>query len=628
MRRIAVALFCLAVLVLCSAPAAAAGKPQLRTQVSSRTVEVGKSFTLQLTALVDMGDPTPTGPTLAVPPGITAHGPAIGMQTQVSIIQGQVIKRIGIGATWELTASRVGHFRIGPPSVQVGGRRYNGDAVTIEVVPARSAPSPPTIDPFDPFSGFPKFPGLPDPFGRDDDDELVDQLPPFPEDLRIARAYDQQAFLHAVVTPARAVVGEQVTLRIYAYGKRGPFRETNTSEPSREDFLAHVLLESSYAEQLHRVPIEGQVWYAKKVREIALFPLRAGQLRIGPMRMGFEGRGYPSEGQHKGLVRYSNALSLDVREPPVDGRPPGYKLGDVGRFTLSATVEPRTVDAGDSVSVVAKLEGTGMVPFDLKTPEQHGVQWLEPTVAEDIGPRGTAIGGWRKFVYVVRLDQTGEIDLGELSLPYWDPQRASYQTARAALGTVRVSAGTGAPVEAPTKDHLEGVMTPRTTLGAAPQPRRLPSDHPWFWLALLAGPASVVVVAQALRAGRGLRSRRAEHKTSPLAEARRALAEARAARARGSDSDGASATERAIFAAIEHATGLKARALLRDELAGEVEKRGVPEDQAATLRELLDDCDRVRFESDDGAARDLIERAEAPIAALLRRPRAASEADR
>jgi len=605
--------------LLSSSSSFAQGSFQLSTRASTRNVEVGESFTVQVTALVDKGEPMPKSPMLRVPPGLSVHGPTVASQQQISLSAGQFLQRVGISATWTLEASRPGRFQIGPATVDIGGRRVSGQTVEVQVSRPGTRPRPKQFDPFDPFGmGLPSFPSIP--FGSPDD-EPEPQLPPYPEGLRLAHAEDSFAFLRAVATPQRAVVGEQITLQIFAYGARGPFRETNTSEPSREAFLAHTLLENSYTETMYRVPVGGDVWHAKKVRELALFPIRAGKLTIGSMRMGFDGRGYPTSGAHKGLVRVSPPLVVEVSEPPLAGRPPGYKLGDVGRFTLTAKVEPRRVSAGEAISVVAKLEGTGNLPYTLRTPQQRGLRWLEPTSVDEIEPRGSVIGGWRKLTYVVHLDEPGEVDLGELTLPYWDPEREAYQVAKARLGKVRVEPSENPKERIPEEDDiLAGALTVRKTLGESAARRPPLSDRSWFWIALILAPAAVVLTSAGSSASRRLKERLRQKRESREREAARALSEAASAANDGELAAAASAAERALIASIEDVTGLKARGLLRAELVGELEARGVPEQLSRDLKSLLDDCDNVRFTGSGAAtnAQELASRAAGLVRSLSR----------
>ena len=84
-------------------------------------------------------------------------------------------------------------------------------------------------------------------------------------------------------------------------------------------------------------------WRAQPIFKVALFPLRAGELEVGPMRVTIKStlRGARTQG-----ARESEALRIHVTDPPIATRPPGYEVGDVGRFALTATVEPRTAEVG------------------------------------------------------------------------------------------------------------------------------------------------------------------------------------------------------------------------------------------------------------------------------------------
>ena len=358
-----------------------------------------------------------------------------------------------------------------------------------------------------------------------------------------------------------------------------------------------------------------------------MFPIRAGKLAIGAMRMGFEGRGYPSDGPHRGLVRYSNAIELQVDEPPLKGRPAGYKLGDVGSYTLTAKVTPRKIAAGEAVSVVAKLEGTGNVPFSLKVPQQNQVEWLEPNVLDKVEPRGSRIGGYRKFSYVVRIDATGNIELGDLTIPFWDPERGQYKVARANLGRVSVGPGTTNPKDPPSpkSDPLATLGSPRKSLGAQPGASTPLSRGRWFFPGLLLAPLLVVSAYGATRGVQALRLRSKAAAESPAKLAKVALAEARQAHKDGDLAATATKLESALFLALEHATGIRARAVLKSELASELTTRGLSEELVARTEELLAACDDARF-SDRSTKNQLYAESRKLVDELLRRAPYRSEA--
>lgn len=604
------------------APGAAA-QVSVQTGVSSRKVEVGQAFQFQIIAQDASGGATPSDPNLPPPPGVEVRGPSVGSQTQVSINNGRMTQSVGISATWTLIARRPGTIRVGPATVDAGGgRRVRSEVVTIEVVPQGALPrsAPRRFDPFsfDPFGGMSPFPQ--NPFAGPEETE---ELPPVPEEYRVEHAPDSIAFLRAVVTPKKPVVGEQVTLRIYAYGGRGRFAEANPTEPSRADFLAYATPDAGVREPAQRVRVGEQEFIAQKILEIPLFPLHSGECVIGPMSMTFQGPGYRGRSP---VVRQSERIVLEVEEPPLRGRPPGYKLGDVGELELSTRVDPQRIVAGDAVSVVARLSGTGNIPTSLVIPQQRGVEWLEPSTTEDIEAKGSTVKGLRVFTYVVKLTEPGSIDLGELTLPYFDPKRRAYAVARASLGKVQVDgnpAKASAPVASSAAESRGASALPpaRPTLTAFAAPPLPFTDGAAFWAFLLGAPLAVLLTGSGLTLGRRATERLRARRSDPDRLAQDALREADEAARAGKPGETASAVERALFRAIEAGTGLKARAFLRDELTQALGEAGVPSAVTNDTLSLLDACETLRFtEGTSGPSpSDLAGRARAAATELARK---------
>jgi hypothetical protein len=600
--------FALTAATACAAVALsqAAQALEVQTQVSTRRVGVGESFYVQVTALTDGPGSNVVGDVrLPLPAGMNAAQPTASPQSQVSIVNGQMSQRTGVTVTWTVSVTRPGTFRIGPPSFTFAGEHAQGQQIQIEVVTGSTSGGPQGarrgLDPFDfldPFghgnSPFPPGFNFNSPFD-DDSAEQQEQEPSYPEELRVDKAPDPIAFLRATLTPDHVFVGQQVTLRVYAYGGRGQFQLLNPNEPSHADFLTF----DASPDQLkaYLVPVSGTRFIAAKLRELALFPLHAGTLRAGDMKMGFGGRGYPANTPSGGLLRESNWAEVVVNEPPMHNRPPGYKIGDVGDYKLSATVEPREIMAGEAVSVIATLSGVGNVPFKIQTPDQQGVEWLEPSTSEKIEQPNGIVQGSRSFSYVVKISDPGKLDLGEVRLPYYDPKRHDYVIARAALGSINVKVNpnaTAAAVEPKPTDRLAGVLKPRATLGPYPSLRKPLADRVGFWAALLLAPFGVVFAGGAVSVATRAREKLRVRGSSLGAQLDAALRDARTLAKR--DAPGSvNAVERAVFLAIELKLGLKARAILKTELASTLVARGLPGERAKALAAILEDCDALRF---------------------------------
>jgi hypothetical protein len=596
----------------------------IQASPSASQVEVGQPFRVELTATSESQD-QPSNPRLPVPPGVTVSSPSVGTRTQVTLGMGGMRQTVSTTASWELVASRVGKLQLGPPSVEAGGRRYAGNPIAVEVVPQGTLPPPRRrsnrFDPFgmwDPFGGGSPFP--PGMFGQDE--PLVpDALPPVPDEYKVEQAPDPLLFLRAVVNPKRAVVGEQVTLRIYVYSSRGPLRGVNPKEPTRPDFLSIDLDDPSSAEDWLRVPVGDTVFYAAKIYDYALFPVRSGTLPIGPMTLTVN----DSRRSRAPLVRSSRPIDLEVEEPPLAGRPPGYRVGDVGELALEAEVSPEKLVAGDAVSVVAKLSGTGNIPNSLLIPAKRGIDWLDPTVQSAVEAKRGVVGGSRSFSYVVKLKEPGTVDLGELTLPYYDPKRRAYAVARAPLGSVEVTKNPQAVAKAVPSSGPVGAAAPeaRKALGGYQRPSSPFTDDARFWWLLFGAPLAVALGGAGLELSQRLKRLRAAARSGPERLAQDALRAAEEA-ARGTQVAATAAqVERAIFLAIEGATGIRGRGLLRGELATALADAGLSEQTRARALELLDACESARFtgKSGDYPPRELLQKARGTVNEFARRRR-------
>lgn len=611
------------VLSLWGASARAQSQPEIRVQPDATVVGVGDVVRLEMTAT--SADQTPSDPHLGPAPGFAVSGPAASSsQTHINM-NGSRTDRYTLTAEWVLKAQRVGTFAIGPSTVVVGSARYSSPAVSLRVVPAgkappRRAPPPPQspfgFSPFDPWRGmFPDFPGP----------DLQPRAPTVTTDpkLSLEAPRGQYLFLHASVDKTAAVVGEQVLFTVYAYLDVDAPRldEDDPHEAQADDFAKRSLSRDDQEAPLAGyASIAGHVWRVQALRRWALFPLRSGDLVIGPMSVTV------TTGRGGGSKRATETLHVHVSEPPLAGRPAGYALGDVGHFTLTAEVQPRQVEQGAAVGVHVELSGTGNMPGALAMPARADVEWLPPEVRDKLGPIGQdAYGGTRSFDWVARIKRAGSVDLGEVSLPFWNSEQKHYEVARASLGQVSVSPSAGAasgPAEAPT-ELLSGLPAPRDGLEGRASVSRHPDDAPLFWwAAVLGGPLAFGLAVAGASAGRHAARTLRDRRISPVVELRARVAAARVAcqadDARGADA----AVARALEAATLAHAGVSVRGAVGGEVAVRLERAGVAPDAAARVAEILRECETARFSPDAvdvAAARDRWLRAQGAIRQLEKR---------
>ncbi|MCC6521235.1 MAG: BatD family protein [Polyangiaceae bacterium] len=596
MRRAWLALAAALACVLALAGVAHAA-PDVTARISADEVEAGQEFTIQLDALTEDGS-MPSDPVLDVPAGIIAYSPRLGTRTEMRMGGGVTLVQKGLSATWTLVAEEPGTYTIPAPSVMLSGMRVPAaSGFTVRVTPGSRAQIPP-------------------PLGGAGDDKLDG------ESLKMPKAPDPKLFVRAVPDKTTLFVGEQVTLSYYLY-YRVDFKMTDRHEPALADFLRVGLAKNPGADPPVRTRAGNLPFEVRLLDRMAAFPLRAGTLTTGVLSAKFTGGRIGS-----GELRTSNDLTLEVREPPVAGRPLGYRIGDVGDYRLQAEVEPRDIQQGGAVSVRVRLDGTGALPNSLRIPQRTGIEWLDPEKRSQTTVVGGRVGGFRTFGYVVHVNEAGDVDLGAIELPFWKPDGKGggrYEVARAELGVVRVKASAAAPepsdkrdggAEEPAGDTFAGIGEPRTALGSYVPRSEVALEPPVVFGLVLAPPLGVLLGLGLRRGILALLRRRAARRHDPGALAERALHDMRRA---GDPKAMAGAVERAVHQAVEAATRLKSRAVLLAELRGELERRGLPGELAEETRAVLAACEEVRYvPTGEAGTRDLAARAERLVKRLLK----------
>lgn len=609
MTRVLALLVALVALVV-SVPALA-GPRQTRTSLSPDAIEAGD--TTMLTFSVTPGDQV-SDAQLSVPSGLTVVGTMVSPSFQITVSNGQMHQVVSTRVMFRVRGSREGSYTLAAPSVLVAGTRVTGDRTTLHVVARGTLPRQ-QPDPLDPFGLF----GQGNPFQQFDQQipEIVEPTYPVEPRFALPAPLDNDIFLHATIDKTQAVVGEQISLSVWVYA------DVTSTDPELSDphevgtseFLRQPLLNPNATIERTGFGRAGTHTYAVALlRKWALFPLHAGELEITPMKVR----------TGRGGERSSETLKVRVTEPPLDHRPAGYAIGDVGRFALNATVTPNEVERGAAVSVVVELSGWGNLPASLTVPVRPNIAWLDPEVKDDLkvldekaAGAKDVWGGSRTFTYIVTPKKEGDVDLGEIAVSFYDPRMHAYDVARAALGVVHVKPGIAPPPADDTK--ILATMPPlRTALAGARGAEAHLDDSRTFFGWLVMPTALFGIAVSARRAARRFAERAQERKASPRAELKQRLRLLDDAEV----SDDARAIDGASIRVVEagalaHA-GVNVRGVGGEAVAAVLVRAGVDSDAATELRDVLEACAAARFSPDGVETKDAKNRA-ARARALVQR---------
>lgn len=611
---------------------------ELKTQSAAQKVGVGQNFELQVTVTSEDEEGAVRAPQLPLTGAASVHGPKQSTQHRVMMHNFSIRTEKSTVFSWTIRPQAVGKIIVGPASVQVGGKTLRGQPITVEVVeepqqPPRRSRSPWGPDPFDDdFFGK-------DPFGKDPFDIFgrasgAQQLPEAPPELRLSHAKNDTAFLVTKLEKSEVVLGEPVGVTITAYGARGDFYEQSPQSPSLASFISYPVIENSRAEPAYQTTIDGKTFVVRKLRQFVLVPLKTGTLKVGKMTAVLQNnrRAYPARGSARGTSVESQEAKLRVVPAPLKNQPAGYFPGDVGRYRLKAELSPSQVKQGEYVELLVTISGRGNLPSAVLLPEGNAVSFGAAKISGAPEVKNGTLQGTRTLRYTAQVHEPGKLNLEPVRLVHFDERAKRYRIAKAALATIDVApesshsanaADDSAPPDAvaspPAPQSKDAPLLPRKQL--LPLAQGSASPPPILWWLVAGIPLVAFLLLLLVRWGQKLKQGLGQR---PRDGAKQLLHEA----AHLSSSDRARAlllTERALFSAIETHAGIKARGVLRSELAEVLKNAGLAADLSSKIGTLLQTLEEERFGTAKSSVTRHIDEAKALVAALGKRKKPSDE---
>lgn len=387
-----------------------------------------------------------------------------GASTKVEIVNGRY--SAGMEFTYLLQPKRAGSLRVGPAELTVDGTTYRSNVATLTVVaPAASAAG--------------------------------DRGP---------------VFLVADLAPSKVYLEQQAlyTLRLYRLVNVG---EASVSVPEVEGVAFSKLgdpreYKGVYQGRSYQVIELRYLLRAQKAGTFTLPPARMDLTVFVPLnrpRRGiFDDPFFAQMASGRPQSLASEALPLEVLPLPPEGRPADYS-GLVGSFTVTSTIEPQVIKAGESVTMTVTVRGRGNVKRipELKFPPLDGVKIYadQPVQKEETGVDGVA--GYRTIKWALVPEREGHYRIPSLALSYFDTDAGRYRTLRTGEATLTVSPGSGgrtepvqvrtmgAGAEVATKKAVaevgRDILPVRAIAGESDGTASAAPSGPAFWV-LLAGP--------------------------------------------------------------------------------------------------------------------------------------------
>lgn len=572
----------------------AAEGPTITVRADRTSVPVGTPFLLEVEVKIDdtATVQSPSDPILPDEPGLKIQFRNSGMSRSMSYRNGVSRSETTRSFTYVVTARAPGRYEM-LVSVDAGGRAIFARQVPVieatgsamDTPDGNAAPSPPAAA---------------TPSGD---------------------ALEQSVFARVVTNKRRAYVGEAITAQWEVWQRV----TANIDVENLPDFKDFYSVELEAGEPLEQF-VKGRQWRVHPAVRRILFPQKAGRLRVG----GGSLRVAPTRGF--GLFARPSGQSFSVQGSPVEievmalpaaGQPRGFSPNNVGRATLTVTVDRKEIDAGEAFTATYQVSGVGNVKvFDVgafETPS--GVRSYPPKERMEQSVVGSELRGVRTYEILYVADTAGTVVLPAKTLHFFDPERGTYETSRApeVVVKVRAVADEGAPGDANRgespgadrggsdsraetasdvgREDDEGVLSPVAAKGPLPRGAASPSWlTPARWRRLA---WTIPAVAATTTAGAWMLRRVRPSVAVQEVRARRARMRDlldKAKQAQGVDGVtmygvmGQIAQEAAVTRAGAQGVGLP-----RERLLSLLSSQGASSEAVEVLRRVLDTCDAARF---------------------------------
>jgi hypothetical protein len=354
-----------------------------------------------------------------------------------------------------------------------------------------------------------------------------------------------------------------------------------------------------------RVQIGEDIFVRETLLHYQLIPLRAGTVELPKVAIEMtvdQSRGFQRKRVKR--TRESEAVPIEVKPLPAQGRPKDFRGSAVGTVKLQAAADRTRVkgEQGVQFTVITTVDGLLQNAPPVELGDVDGFRIFPPSTNENVRLFNQALRGTRRQTWLMRPTRDGDLTIPSVSMPFFDPKTGRYRIARTKALTIRAS-GVSSKTATANNDariatrEAPALRTIRKTLDAQAADRPAYTQA-WFLIGVAVPP---LAFAGLLLAGRARRRRNA---TAGSRSAKRAAATAQGrldAIARGKESSPYAAVSHALIGYLEARLGQPVKGLTHPELERVLQARGATPTQTRDLVAELENCDFARFAPSQGA---------------------------
>lgn len=328
--------------------------------------------------------------------------------SQFSMMNG----RISTSRAFEFTLmpNAEGTITVGPAVVEIQGRKYTSNTVTVEVTSGGAATRQPPA------------PGGAAP-------QTAPQAPSRqPAPPAVSSSEDRNIFITGSVDKKEVYLGEQVTYTFGFYNRLNLVQNPEYNPPTFNSFWVEEVDKQAAVSTRQ---IRNIVYRIQELR-YALFPTVEGEAAISEAKLIYYVRNiWDFFDQGRRMVLTTRPVTVKVKPLPVTGRPGNFR-GAVGKYAVSYRLDKKTVKQGEAITLEFIISGTG----NIKTIGEPELQSLddfdiyESRSEEKIDRSEAKIKGNKIFKYVIVPRKAGDYSIPGFAFSFFDPELEKYNSVR------------------------------------------------------------------------------------------------------------------------------------------------------------------------------------------------------
>ena len=485
-----------------------------------------------------------------------------------------------IAYSYQVYARQPGKYTIGPASIDYKGSQLKTKPIQIEAVKGKPQPQ--------------------------------QQQPP----SNSVTDLQDNLFVRAIPDKPTARQGEQITLTYKLYWRLALSTEDPTKAPTYEGFWVEDL-EQPRQPNIQKEVFQGKQYQTAVIKRCALFATQSGDLKVAPLEVtcGVQMRTnrksndpfdifndpFFQQYQVQQFKVTSNPLVLKISPLP-SSAPEGFN-GAVGKYTFTATVDKRAVQAGDAVTLRLTIAGTGNVSL-LTVPKPvlpTDIETYEPKISVDVTRDGGVIGGKKTAEYLLVPRNAGERTIDPIPFAYFDIAKHEYVRTTSPRFSITISPGKeGASTAVASKEDVrllgEDIRYLKLTPGEFQSIAETPLGGTTFYLVAFLPPFAFIgayVYRMRMKAIYGdmpkFRFRQAGK------EATRRLKQAKRLLAQGNTESYHAEISKALLSYLEDKLHIEKSSLTVEEAIHRLQQQGVDEQTIAMLKSTVERAEFARF---------------------------------